>query len=649
MGAPKLDYRIGMVASEADLIREVSRIIGGITGVQLGEKQVSLVRGRLSKRMRDVSIADPAEYALHYNRNTAVETSALISLLTTHHTYFFREFQHFEALLKDALPEIIRSHRAKGQKLIRIWSAACSRGQEVYSLAMFLLHHLPQLAPEMKFEIVGTDICEESVEVAKNGVYTWDEVKTVPAAYMQGNWSRGTGEIANFVKANDRLKERLSFKVVNLQALQKQPLGLRSKFDVIFCRNVFIYFSPVQIQEITREMMKMLEDPGRLFLGLSESLNGLDVPVDWVGPSVYTHRKPGSNGRMSRPAPAPSPSPAPGASLAGLSSKLITPAKAPWASEKIKVLCVDDSPTVIAILKRVISAENGFEIIGTAGDGIEAAEKMKTLRPDVITLDIHMPKMNGVEYLEKHRPRVPVVIVSSVPRDDAKLAFRCLELGAADYIEKPSAQNMAEISEELLFKMRVAVEAKRLDSVAKANQTLALDRSFKRPPLILKPEGKLRVVVANFAGRESLEKLIKDFKAPQPPTLVLLEGAGELLEGWVAKNAAKIPGGSAQAPKNLKELKVNTTSFLSFKQGLDLLAREGRELTKSVLIVGPVSPSMSKLLVPIQADQILLEDRGAENSQSLISRATLLVPLTSFVYESDRFFAEPAGGRGGRV
>src|SRR4051812_37218468 len=127
MGAKKMTE----AASEAELVAEVARLVTEVTGVQLGPKQIPLVQGRLVKRMRDLRISDPRDYSRYYNAHEQIEIGILISLITTHHTFFFREFQHFEYLLKVTLPTIVKSHKEAGLKTIRIWSAACSRGHEV--------------------------------------------------------------------------------------------------------------------------------------------------------------------------------------------------------------------------------------------------------------------------------------------------------------------------------------------------------------------------------------------------------------------------------------------------------------------------------------------------------------------------------------
>jgi chemotaxis protein methyltransferase CheR len=665
MGLPV--KKLAGVTSESELIAYVSSMISEITGVQLGEKQYSLVQGRLARRMRDLKITDPIDYARHLEANEGVETGILTSLLTTHHTYFFREFQHFEFLLKHTLPAVIASHREKGLDTIRIWSAACSRGQEVYSLAMFLKHHLPQIAPpNMKFKIIGSDICEESVGIAKNGVYTWDEVKSVPSVYLQGSWARGTGEIAQYVRAKEDIRKFCDFKVVNLMNFSKDFSS--EQFDIILCRNVFIYFSQQQIKQITREMLKKLSPVGHLFIGVSESLNGLDLPVEWVGPSVYapvartTEASKVASLPNARPSTQPSESRTPGASSSSNASPTpgkvlplepvrqgaITPVKQPWMSTKLKVLCVDDSPTVLALFKRLLIPEKGFEIVGTAGDGNQAIEKIRQLKPDILTLDIHMPNMNGLQFLEKYGRglNIPVVMVSSVSREDSEVAFKCLELGAADYIEKPSLENLERIEEELQFKLRSAFEAMNRGQA----KSLDLDNSFKKQPLILQPAGKLRVVVASFGAREELAKLLSQFRVPQPPTLVLLEGAGELLHEWGHRQKDKVRGLRVEDRLAVKTLGANSITVVEFYAGMEALGRELTNLNVSILALGPLTGSMVKKLATCQPAHLILEDRGERNPPELVRRAQELIPATSFVYESDRYFAEgssPQGKNGG--
>jgi len=223
------------------VVGEVSRIVSEMAGIQLGEKQQSMVESRLKTRMLRMGINSFQEYLSYLTKNKESESQALLSLMTTHHTYFFREFAQFEFLLNKALPEIVEAAKKRADKTIRIWSAASSRGQEVYSLAMFFNFHLPQFAKDLKYEIWGTDIDPESVKIAKNGVYRMEEVNQCPAIYVGNNWIRGQGSVSEFMKIRDFLKQRCNFTTANL--LDSDGFLKGREFDVVFCRNVFIYFN----------------------------------------------------------------------------------------------------------------------------------------------------------------------------------------------------------------------------------------------------------------------------------------------------------------------------------------------------------------------------------------------------------------------
>ena len=219
-----------------EIIKYVSALVSERTGVILGDRQSNMVESRLLRHVRDLGLDSTQDYISYVEKHREKETQHLISLLTTHHTFFFREYEHFEHLSGEALPRLVAHLRRIGRKSIRVLSAACSKGHEVYSLAMYLKRHLP---PDFSYEVVGGDICEESVEFAKNGVYRWDEVKTIPAEFLNGNWIRGTGAISDFAKISASVKQHTKFESMNLIALGQQKVT--EKFDLILCRNVFIY------------------------------------------------------------------------------------------------------------------------------------------------------------------------------------------------------------------------------------------------------------------------------------------------------------------------------------------------------------------------------------------------------------------------
>lgn len=418
------------------VLTSVAKIVSEMTGIQLGEKQFPMVESRLRSRMIKCRIEKFRDYLQYLNANKESESEVLISLMTTHHTFFFREFMHFEFLGANVLPKLISEIRARQDKTLRVWSAACSRGQEVYSLAMFLKFHLSRIAPDIKFEVYGTDVDRKSVEFAKNGVYKNDELLQSPSMYMEQNWIKGRGKSSSFSKAKDSLLNFCQFETANL--LSCEDFLKKKKFDIIFCRNVFIYFSQEQIVQITKTILKHLNHTGFLFLGMSESLNGLSLNVESKGPSIYQHK---------------------------MSENNIIPIKhnvekVSKNTKLLEVLVIDDSPIIHTLLSKVLSHEYGFKITATARNGKEAIEILKSKKFDVITLDMHMPEMDGLSFLREYKVRTsPILIISAINREQADLETQVKELGAKDYVEKPSYDNLAQTGNEIRFKIKTILAA----------------------------------------------------------------------------------------------------------------------------------------------------------------------------------------------
>lgn len=438
-----------------EVLKQIATIVSDITGVEFTSKHDAMIQSRVSRRMSKIGIETLELYLEYLNNHMAAETQALVSLLTTHHTRFFREFSHFEYLRDVALPTIITALKKESKKKIRIWSAACSTGHEVYSLAMFLKKHLKEIDPTFDFEIYGTDVDPLSIKIANNGVYRWNELKEAPAAYLAQNWARGEGDIEEFVKAKTELKRHCRFEVGNLIELKKENLS--EPFHVVFCRNVFIYFKQEQVTQITNEIMKRLHPEGFFVIGTSESLDKEKCLVNYEAPAVYRHRAIPSSVADTK-------------SVAKI-------AKASPVSRLLRVLCVDDSSTILTLLKKILSQEAGFEVVATAKNGEEAASILESTKVDVVTLDLHMPVLGGLEYLKKYykEGHPPVVVVSSVSRENRELAIESLECGARDYVEKPSMSDLKERGDEIKNKLRVAVS----DAKQSYTNFAELERSFQ--------------------------------------------------------------------------------------------------------------------------------------------------------------------------
>ncbi|MEN9723954.1 MAG: hypothetical protein RJB38_1940, partial [Pseudomonadota bacterium] len=637
---PGLNFEVSsMSAADHDAIKHLSGVVRRITGVQLSDRHQAMVASRLQKRVAELGLGSLTDYVAYLGMHAEEETIKLVGLLTTHHTYFFREFSHFEYLRSQALPELIPLVRARPDKTIKIWSAACSRGQEVYSLAMYLKLHLPTLAPDVSFEILGTDVDKESVMMAINGVYPRRELKEAPLALLGDHWQRGSGEISDYVKAKKTLRDHCRFKVGNLLELTPDSPP-QEHFDLIFCRNVFIYFTHDQIRDITRQLLGRMSPEGFLFIGISESLSGLELPVGSPGPSVYRHRammpkKATSYAPALAKAPPPSRS-QPGATTATAEQQKVPAASASQQPARIRVLCVDDSPSILTLMKRILSAEEGFEIVGTAENGIEAAKQVAALKPDIVTLDIHMPQQTGVEYLERNyrKGHPPVVMVTSVSREDSGLAGRALSLGAADYVEKPALTNLLERGEEIRTKLRCAVMS------APTSGARQLDRDFLRSARLESPEKKLRLISCSLSSRQKIKALLQELQGKQPHCILLIEGSKAALPG-LAKALSDETGKTIQHLESLpSSLPLDGVSLMDSSSALpEIKQKLGSERQISILVYGEVSKAGAQRLLQLDGAQLLLEDLGSgKGAKALMEVASDVTPCTSFAYLSHEFF-----------
>ncbi len=605
------------------VIQEVSRLVNSMTGVQLGENQTSMVEFRLRKRVNDLGLRDLDAYLDYLKANVSEESKALVALLTTHHTFFFREFAPFEFLQKEALSKLVDAARAACRKCIRAWSAACSRGQEVYSLAMFLDVHLKQIAPDFSFEVWGSDVDANSVEVAKNGVYLWDDLKSSPALYLSNHWVRGTDDIKAYVKCRNTLRAKCQFRTANLLDV---PANLKSeKFDIVWCRNVLIYFNQDQIKKVVASLASQLYPSGILTLGLSEGMNGVRDELDAVGPTTYSRK---------------------GAwkSVSSEAYSKVESAVKPQQDRLLRVLCVDDSSSIITVMKKILSKEAGFEVVGSAANGLEAAKFLKSNTVDLVTLDIHMPEQNGIEYLQANfgPKHPPVVVVSSVAREDKILGLRALELGATDFIEKPSIQDIKDRGDEIRAKLKAAASN---PAVLSDSSRLGLDREMSgaktsHEEMKLPTSTSRRFVILSPAERLSLRTLLREMKATQPqaPLFVLVHNHRERLddvrkqienEGWSAPIEAK----SLPAESLPNQIYLTDGDWLR-----RLILNESRK-TSSIMVLGKCPDFVPKALDGLNC-HLILEDLGNQGSdlpEAFKKTVSWIIPRTSFVYHSDRF------------
>ncbi|HEY0942019.1 MAG TPA: protein-glutamate O-methyltransferase CheR [Steroidobacter sp.] len=254
------------------------RFIFDAAGITLSESKKALVSSRLSKRLDERRLSSFADYfKVLSSGQDAQEVQVAIDLLTTNETYFFRESKHFELLREQA-------EQARGRSTpFKVWSAACSTGEETYSIAMVLAATL-QYAP---FEVLGSDISSRVLDRARTGHYPVSRATHIPRAYLQQFCLRGTQDQEGTILVDRPLRERVRFMLINLNT----TLPRIGPFDVIFLRNVMIYFSADTKRQVAERALSVLKPGGYLLIGHAETLNELNVNAIAVAPSIY--RKPG--------------------------------------------------------------------------------------------------------------------------------------------------------------------------------------------------------------------------------------------------------------------------------------------------------------------------------------------------------------------
>ncbi len=246
--------------------KSLSKTIYDVSGITITEKKENLLKARLAKRLRATKISSITEYIKLINKNP-VEFGRFIDGVTTNHTYFYRENKHCEFLLKNL----------DKNKKIKIWSAASSSGEEAYSISMQLMDN------NFNFEIYASDISDTMLEKAQRGVYPTEKIRAVPDSIIHKYFQKGRNESAGMVKVKKEVRSYVSYGKYNL--VTGDPP--QATYDVIFCRNVMIYFDTVTKQKVVNDMYSALKTGGYFIFGQSESVIGLKTQFNTISPSIY--------------------------------------------------------------------------------------------------------------------------------------------------------------------------------------------------------------------------------------------------------------------------------------------------------------------------------------------------------------------------
>lgn len=253
-------------------------------GIALGDGKKSLFISRMAGRLRELGLSSYEEYyRVVADPDSIEERGCLLDRICTNETQFFRDHRQWQFLDNQALPGFEAEMDGRGARRIRAWSAACSSGEEPYSLAMALLNRFPSSAG-WRVEVVGTDLSSKVLAVARAGVWPIDKSTDIPAPYRKAFMLKGTGSQAGKMKAGPELREVVSFSRLNLNDPVYPVTG---QFDLIFCRNVLIYFDRESKSKVIDRLLTHLAPGGYLFMGYAETTATISDRLESVGPNVY--------------------------------------------------------------------------------------------------------------------------------------------------------------------------------------------------------------------------------------------------------------------------------------------------------------------------------------------------------------------------
>jgi chemotaxis protein methyltransferase CheR len=254
---------------------QFKKLIYDIAGINMSDAKKPLVAGRLAKRIKYYGFSSYSDYFRLLAGNDD-ETRMAVDLLTTNETYFFREPKHFDLLRSLIIPPL------KGKRTIRVWSGACSSGEEPYSIAMIL----DDCLGDQPWELLASDISTRVLEKARAGHYVMNRTENIPKHFLSKYCLKGVDDQSGTFLVKPVLRGRIQFKYMNLN----EALPKLDPFDVIFLRNVLIYFDVETKRQVVRKLLSLLKSGGYFLVSHSESLNGIAEGLQAVAPSVY--RKP---------------------------------------------------------------------------------------------------------------------------------------------------------------------------------------------------------------------------------------------------------------------------------------------------------------------------------------------------------------------
>lgn len=263
-----------MPVLEENDFRKIADLMASVSGIKMAPHKRALVAGRLQKRLKALQLPNYADYVMYISDiNHQEERRIAVDLLTTNETFFFREKAHFDLVYK-----LLSQYP---NRPVKIWSAASSSGEEVYTLAMTTA---AALTPATQWEVIGSDICRPVLEKAKQAVYPLTRIDDIPKEWLSQYCEKGVGDMDGMFRIKPELRRHIRFECLNLNEKLPEKWG---NFDIVFLRNMLIYFDLPAKLKIINHILPHLKPGGLLFVGHSEGLHGLELPLTSYAPSVY--------------------------------------------------------------------------------------------------------------------------------------------------------------------------------------------------------------------------------------------------------------------------------------------------------------------------------------------------------------------------
>ncbi|HYX33153.1 MAG TPA: protein-glutamate O-methyltransferase CheR [Oligoflexus sp.] len=264
--------------------RAIAKLVYDNFGICLTDEKRGLVLGRLQSTLHRRQLSSFSEYLtlMKADRSGAMMTE-LVNVISTNHTSFFRESSHFQFLNQKVLPEVVATLQNSRRNDLRIWCAACSSGEEAYTLQMSVMKTLGSNYPSLDAGLLATDISTKVLQLAAQGIYTPERIHEIPKDYVHSFFKQQAD--GNY-QVIERVREEIMFRRFNLM----NPVFPFKPFQIVFCRNVMIYFDPQTRIALLQRIYNCLEPGGYLFLGHSETINAGTTPLKACMPAVYQKR-----------------------------------------------------------------------------------------------------------------------------------------------------------------------------------------------------------------------------------------------------------------------------------------------------------------------------------------------------------------------